>query len=357
MYFDAQITVTIGGKLLTTINSVHVKNDSKEIGSSCKIVVPLACRIEYNDGGSLYYLTDLTKNLFKSGDPVVVTAFYRDELGIAMPTVSVFNGFVYEFIEGTPMVIECMDNIYLLNQVTVNLAYKTTTLRQVLTDVLDAANAKNNSQLSLGLPTLELTLEKLTFRLMSPASVLEWLKKELGLNISLNGSVLYCNIASNTVQQAFLDTTRNVITSHLQKPEAVYLKLKLKAWFILENGKKSSLEVGEEGGELREVFFYRIPFNVARYTQLAGEALIKYKQMKFSGMIETYLYPEMGLFWKVQYLDKRYPDRNGNYTVVGMDFSLDANGFHRHIRLAYLSDIDSDVDALSADNALINLQP
>lgn len=350
MYFVCKISVVIGNKQLTTVHSVHVKNDAKEIGSSCKLVVPLACRIQYTDGAH-DFLTDLAKNLFKSGDAVTITAWYVDQLGNAMPTIQVFNGFVYEFIEGTPMTIDCMDNIFLLNQSTVNLSYKSTTIRQVMTDILKGTG------ISLILPTIDLTLQNLTFRIMSPASVLEWLKKEIGLNISLSGNKLYCNIASNTVNMVILNTTRNVVKSDLQKPEAVYLKLKVKAWFIMENGKKTSLEVGDTGGELREVFFYRIPFSVARYTQLAQEALIKYKQMKFSGLIETLLYPDCGLFWKAQYTDKRYPDRNGNYTIVGMDFSLDEHGFHRHIRMAYLSDLNSSVNALGADNNIINLQP
>lgn len=351
MYFDCHFQVTIRGLVVTTIHSVHISNDSKEIGSFCRIVLPLAVRIQYNDGGNFSYLTELTQNLFSSGDAVTVTAWYVDEAGHKMPDVQAFSGFIYEFLEGTPMTIECQDNIFLLNQTTINLAYKSTTLRQVLLDTLKGTG------ITLIEPTLSLTLVNLTFRLMSPAAILEWLKKELGLNISLHGHQLYCNIASNTVKQGFYDTKRNVIHSSLQRPAAVYIKLKVKAWFIMENGKKASLEVGDPQGELREVFFYRIPLDLKRYQQLAGEALVKYKQMKFSGYIETWLYPDVDLFWKVQYLDAHYPERNGNYTVVGMDITIDEHGFHRRLRLAYLSDIDSSIDALAADNDLINLLP
>lgn len=343
MYFDTEILVTIAGKVLETVHTVKVKNDSKEIGSSCKIAVPLACRISYV-GARNTYLTELVKNLFKSGDPVSIQARY-----VGMPWIKVFDGFVYEFIEGTPMVIECMDNIFMLNQTTVNLSYTSITLRDLLKRVLQ------DTGVTLLEPTLDLTLSKITFRLMSPASILEWFKKELGLNISLQDNKLYVNIASNTVGQVFYDTGINVLKSGLQKPEAVYLKLKIKAWFIRQDGKKTSLEVGDTNGELREVFFYKIPYSVAEYTRLAGEALIKYKQMKFSGKVETLLYPDAALFWKAQYIDRRYPDRNGNYTIVGMDFSFDEHGFHRHLHLAYLSDIDSSVDALANTNNIVAL--
>lgn len=349
MLFQCKISVTIAGSLLTTVHSVHAKNDAKEIGSSCKIVVPLACRIQQQTGAH-EYVTDLAKNLFKQSDPVTVTAWYVDELGNDMPKIQIFSGFIYEFIEGTPTTIECLDNIFLLNQSTVNLSYKTTTIRQVINDILKGTG------ITLQLPTIDLQLKNLTFRIMSPAAVLQWFKTEIGLNISLSGKQLYCNIASNTISTVKYLTTRNVIRSNLQKPEAVYLKLKLKAWFILSDGRKTSLEVGDPDGELREVFFYSIPFNTARYTQLAQEALTKYKQMKFSGMIETLLYPDCGLFWRAEYNDKTYPERNGVYTVVGMDYSLDDHGFHRHIRLAYLSDFNG-TNTLGKDNNIINLQP
>lgn len=352
MYFDAHYMVNVTsaatGKTvaLTTVHSIHLKDDSKQIGSSCKLVVPLASRIQYQDGKH-DFLTDLTKNLFKSGDAITVQCYYT-----GYPVLTIFQGFIYEFIEGTPMTIECLDNIYLLNQTTVNLSYSSISLRDLLTRILQGTGV------TLMLPTLDLQLVDITFRLMSPASILQWFRTELGLNISLINNQLYCNIASNIVSTGILNSTRNVIAPRgLQKPEAVFLKLKVKCWFIQENGKKTSLEVGDEKGELREVFFYKIPFSIKRYTQLAGEALIKYKQMKFSGKVHTLLYPMIGLFWKVQYNDFRYPEENGNYTVVGREFKADEHGYHWQYEMAYLSDLDSAVDQLAGDNNLINLNP
>lgn len=354
MYFNAHIEVLITHlqiplvqrtSRITTVHSVHLKDDSKTIGSSCKIVVPLGCRIQYQDG-THDFLTDLVKNLFKSGDAVTVNAWYDD-----MPKLQIFQGFIYEFIEGTPMTIECLDNIYLLNQTTVNVAFASISLRDLLVKILAGTGV------TLMQPTIELQLQNITFRLMSPASILQWFRTELGLNISLMNNQVYVNIASNIVATGFLDTTRNVIKSDLQKPEAVFLRLKVKAWFIQENGKKTSMEVGDTKGELREVFFYKIPFNIAKYTKLAGEALIKYKQMKFSGHVHTLLYPMFGLFWKIQYKDKRYPDRTGNYTIVARQFEASEHGYHWNYDMAYLSDIDSAVDQLAAANQTVNLNP
>jgi hypothetical protein len=334
MYFDAKIQVIINNQttgeaqVLQTVHSVSTKNDSKEIGASCNIVVPLACRIQYVNAPNTF-VTDLAKNLFSSGDLVTVTAWYE-----SMPEVTVFKGFVYEFIEGTPMTIKCLDSIFLLNQSTVDLHFKSITLKDLINTIL-----KPTPAITLILPTLDLTLANLTFRLMSPAAILEWIKKEIGLNISLSGDKLYCNIASNTLNVVKLNTSRNVIKSDLQKPEAVYLKLQVKCWFINQNGTKTSFEVGDPGGELREVFFYKIPQDMVLYEKLAGEALTKYKQFKFSGNVETLLYPDVQLFDQVEYVDVRYPDRTGNYVCVAVNWEINNKGYHKKLKLAYLSDL------------------
>lgn len=341
MYFNGKISVTVTSQTtgrvskIQTVHSVHTKNDSKEIGASCDIIVPLNCRIQYQDGPH-DYLTEIATTLFKSGDPIKVVAHHEtNEHGVleVLPEITVFDGFVHEFIEGTPMKIRCLDNIFLLNQSIINLDKGSITLKDLINLAL------KDTGITLTLPTLELTLVNITFRLMTPAAILEWIKKELGLNVSLHGKTLYCNIASNTVDTVIFNTQRNVIKSNLQKPEAVYLKIQVKCWFIMENGKKASIEVGDPGGELREVFFYRIPFNLAVYTKMATEALLKYRQYKFSGNIETYLYPDCKLFDKAIYIDARYPDRTGNYTVVAINHEIDDKGYHRKIKLAFLSDL------------------
>lgn len=327
MYFKAEITVTIGNAIIQTVSSVKTKNDSTHIGSECDIIVPINCRIKYKDG-THDFLTGYPQNLFKVSDPVTVVARYVGE-----SDVQVFQGFVTDFILGMPTTIKCSDFIFLLNQTTVDIEHKTITLKNLATQILAGTGV------TLLLPTLDLTLTNITFRLMSPAGILEYLKKEIGLNISLQGNQLYINVASNTLETVFYTTGLNILQSKLQKPDAVFLKYKVKAWFIKENGTKDSVEVGDAEGHLEEVFFYRVAGGQSVYLKMAAEALNKVKQRKYKGMIETLLYPYCELFWRANYIDFRYPERNADYVVVGMNFELDEKGFHRHIKLAYLGEI------------------
>lgn len=328
MYFNGKIQVIIGDKELKTVTSISAKNDSQHIGSDCELVVPLNCRIQYING-TKDFLTDYTKNLFKSGDTISVKAKYE-----GFDWINVFSGYVVDFIEGNPMTIKCTDYIYLLNLTTIDVSYKNISLKNLLLSILKGTG------ITLAEPIMNLNLENITFRLMSPAAILEWLKKELGINISLSGTKLYCNLASNTLSTVKFSTNRNVMKSDLQKPASTFLKYKVKAWFIREDGKKDSYEVGDSAGQLREVFYYKVvPRTEAHYKELAKEALTKFKQMRYTGNITTYLYPDCDLFWQAQYRDIRYPDRSANYVITGMNIDLNESGFHRTIKLSYLSEI------------------
>lgn len=328
MYVNGSVSVTIGDKSLQTIASIAANDDSATIGSNCDIIVPLNCRIQYQNGKK-DFLTDYPKNLFKVGDKVNVVARYE-----GYPDITVFNGYVLDFKDGTPVKIQCVDNIYLLNQSTVSIAYKSITLKNLITRVLQGTG------ITLDLPVMEMTLENISFRLMSPAAILEWFKKELGINISLSGTGLYVNLASNTLDTVKLRSDRNVWGCGLQKPDSVFTRYKVKAWFFRQDGTKDSIEVGDSDGHLREVFFYKIPRNEATYKQLANEALYQVRQRVYNGTLDTFLYPVAKLFDRLEYTDIRYPDRSGVYVCVGREFSADENGFHWKYKAAHLSQLN-----------------
>jgi hypothetical protein len=359
MFFNAKISVVIGDKAVQTVVAVDTKNESSEIGSDCSIIVPINCRIQYVNG-KRDYLTDYPKNLFKVGDSVTIKAWYE-----GYDTVEVFTGFVADFMEGTPLEIRCMDYSYWMNQGTfgskrvllkknrkstgthesVGSSFKSITLQNLLQQLIDFTNntidatAENANHIELLLPVPDLTLVDLTFALMSPAAILAWVKKTIGLNISLQGTQLYCNVASNTLRTIKYRTDRNVLSSDLQKPHSLFQSYKVKAWFIRQDGTRDSFEVGDSNGTMREVFFYRVQRDTVLYRKLAEEALKKIKQEKYNGSIETLLYPDCKLFDQINYIDIRYPDRSGNYVVTGIGFSLTENGYRRKQKLSFLSEI------------------
>jgi hypothetical protein len=334
MHFTTSLSVIIGGKLIKTVHSVKTKFDSKHIGSTCDIVVPLNTQIEYVNGKH-DQLTAYTLSAFKVGDPVSVTASYPNT-GFA--PVTIFNGTVYEFTEGMPCSIRCIDYQNLLGHMQ-NITKYTGSLQGLIQKILAGTGV------SLILPTVSMQLYQITFREMSPWSILEYIKKNIGLNISLQGTKLYCNVASNTLNTVIYRSDRNIYHCGLQQPDTVWQGYKVKAYFIQPNGVKDSFELGDNDGHMTEVYFYNVPTDLKTYQMLAASALDKCRQRKFSGEVNGYLYPDCQLFDKVQYTDVRYPDRNGNYVITELSHDISDKGFHRQMKWAYL------VDFLNEPNA------
>jgi hypothetical protein len=358
MFFNAHVSVIIGDKELKTVSSIHASNSSENLGAKCDVMVPLNCRIEYVNGNH-EFLTDQTKNLFVVGDAITITAWYD-----GYDPVTVFKGFIYDFEYGTPTKIMCTDYIYFFNLgrfgaqrllvkknkkskvsvPSIGASFKSIKFKDLLQKLIDFTNDTIDDQttdtdhVQLITPVPDFTMVNLTFAQMSPAAILEWIKKELGINISLSGNHLYANVASNTLKVVKYDTTINVLKSTLQRPNSVFTRYKLKAWFIREDGTKDSVEVGDENGTLKEVWFFKVERNSTLYNKMANDALQKYKQVKYNGSVTTLLYPDVDLFDKADYHDYRYPAKNANYVVTGVDIHIDAAGYRRDLRFAYLSD-------------------
>jgi hypothetical protein len=391
--------------------SVETHNDCNHIGASCEVVFPQNIRLPYQNNPSQSpsaqnidpnidysqsnngFIDAKTRYLFNTGDHIQVFAKYEGyETANGSNSdgyLPIFDGFLFDFYESTPIKIKCLDYIYWFNigiygsnKVTIiknwkagkkipkkpktssgqGVSFKSIQFKELLQDLIDTVNYNiaewNNDNdtdyplCSLILPIFDMPLVNISFIQMSPAAVLEWFKKELGLNITLMNNKLYVNIASNTTGEVILQTDTNVILSSLQTTNlqnkssksskgsnSVFLRLKLKAYFVKDNGTKDSIEVGDPNGQLKEVYFYNIKRDEKLYTQMANEALLKFHQDRYTGEVETLLYPYCDLFWKVIYYDIRYPERNGNYVITMMKYTFGENGFHRKIKLAYLDSV------------------
>lgn len=379
MYFDANLSVTINGNPLTTIVSCKISNDAQKVGSNADIIVPLNSYIQYEDPNTLTtYLTAIRTDTFSSGDTIVVTASYE-----GYPVLEVFRGYVYDFVLGMPVTIKCLDYIYFFNlgvfgdervgitnkagtkvkKSGIGVHYASVQFKDILQQLIDFVNETIDEQntgnpltdaphCSLMLPTFDMTLVNLTFIAMSPAAILEWFKKELGFNITFYGSQLYVNLASNTTGQIILDTTRNVIESKLQTTlkikngkhaNSAFQRVRLKCWFIRNDGTRDSLEVGDPNGISEEKFFYNVVRSASNYETLANAALLKAQQHLYHGELITLLYPFIDLFYVIDYSDARYPEKSGVYTVIAVETDLSEAGFHRKLKLAWLAFPSSEI--------------
>ena len=420
MYVNAHIKVLINDTLVYSIVSCDMENDSHNVGASCDIVMPLNARIQFNgqdikgeptantENIHKGYLTEPTRYYFNTGDHIQVYAKYEgyesDLNSISVPLKDMkpedkyqllFDGFLYDFYLSTPIKIKCLDYIYFFNLGTFGdskldiipmtakgkqllkkerkgIGYSKTSIlfSALINDLLYWVNATIhtvNDEDGTSWPDVvllpkmfDMPLVNISFVDMSPAAVLEYFKREIGLCITLMGNKLYINVASNTTKEVKLDTGINVLKSGIQTnvltnggkknsrgAHSLFLKIKLVAYFILQTGKKASITVGDENGELVNNYFYNVKPDTAttpvagvnvpnNMLALANEALVKAKQGRFTGEVETPLYPYYDLFWEVIYKDRRYPEKDGNYVVTSVKVKISEHGYHRTAKLAWL---------------------
>lgn len=383
MNFETQLNITINGSKITTPVSIKISNDAQKVGSNCDVVLPLNAYIEYENPNTLQtYLTAIRTDTFSSGDTIEINASYK-----GYPNLNLFKGYIYDFILGMPLTIKCLDYVYFFNlgifgedrvnlfnkkgtkikQSGTGIHYSSIQFKDLLQQLIDFVNETIDDSntgnpltdaphCSLMLPTFDMQLVNLTFISMSPAAILEWLKKELGFNITFYGPQLYVNLASVTNESITLNTGRNVIESKLQTTlkikgnktaNSAFERIRLKAWFIREDGTRDSLEVGDPNGVQIEHFFYKVVRNATNYETLANAALLKAQQHRYHGELTILLYPNCDLFYTVDYTDLRYPEKNGVYVIIATVIELGESGFHRKLKLAWLADLISN-DLISA---------
>jgi hypothetical protein len=317
-------------KKLETVVSIEATNDWSHIGANCDIVVPLTVRI-VNQG---QYLIDNVRNLFKSGDRVLIKSWYSEYLEKAGAQI-IFDGFIYDFLEGNPLTIRCVDYVYNLKKGVVNLNFEKENSDNVIKAILEGTGITPYEE--------NVTIDKITasFNNMSPAACLEWLKNESKLTITLIGKKLYMNIAMNTLKTVKLKTDVNVIRCDMQKPDGAFQKFKVNAWIKKEDGTKEMVEIGDADGRLRESKLFFIDSESTSKDLLINNTLENHKFAHYTGKITTLLYPESDLFWAVDFEDVRYPERSAIYTIKSNVVTLTKDGFRRELTVAYLTERDA----------------
>lgn len=323
-----KLEVIIGGKLLKTVNEIIIENDVKNLGASCSIYIPINCKYKVEN----QILTDIPQNAFKKDDKVTVTAWYEN-----FDKITVFEGFIRDFIIGdvtkkneTKSKIFCLDYLYVLQKKPVNKSWQNVHLKEVLDFIV------KDTEITIKKPYIDLTFDNLQLPNMTAAGSLEFIKKMTKLTISLFGKELYINIAKNTLNQIELDTSKNILECDLQKNEGSYTKYKVQAWKKEANGTKKAIEVGEKEGEIVTVDLQCI--NSKNHQKIVDNSLTEMQLGNYQGTITTPLYPNANLLDKIKLTNVRYPDQNGTYIVRSIDIELNEKGFHRKLKVAYITE-------------------
>ncbi|KAA6324693.1 hypothetical protein EZS27_026011 [termite gut metagenome] len=181
----------------------------------------------------------------------------------------------------------------------------------------------------------DLTLKNFVVNNKPGSWLLGYLKKEYGLIafFDINGK-LYAGKANDvkgeTVKYRLRD---NVISDdELKYQMAEDIKLKVKAVCYYKDGTKIEGELGEDGGELKTLYYYDVK-DVGESKALANEELKRYSFTGYRGKIATFLFPYALLGMVASIDDPVYNEHGGEYFIESVDTTFGTGGARRRVEI------------------------
>jgi len=329
MAFTLFQDIRIGGFRFGSSNGIEVRKSAHAIGSVAIIKTPISAVIENKGGRS--GLVEVAKAI-RPGDPVTVTIGYST--GAKEYSRTEFRGFVKNIRPKIPLEIECEDNNYLLRKKKIKKSWKSTTLKEVLREVLDGTGIGIHNE--DGLPDIKLA--PFYIKDVDAAFALQKLADEYGLSIFfLPSGLLHCGLAytyeAGKERLVLNGEGMNVIDADsLKFRRADDVKLKIKAIAVQGDNTRIEAEAGDGDGAVRTLYFYNIS-SAKELADMARQELKKLKYDGYEGKVKCFLIPFVDPAYTVKVTDPVFPEREGEYFVESTKLTYGRGGVRREIEI------------------------
>lgn len=292
------------------VSSVEIERDIEKVTSTCKIVLPK--KIKWHKETSIPV---------KIGDKVEVSLGYDDKLE------GVFVGYIKKVSSRTPITIECEDSMYLLKKTnTKKKSYPNATLKQILTDQIPSGmEFETYSNQTIGNYVVDCDTVAQLLGELSEAGISSFFYGH-----TLKVGMIHDHTASIGQKKQVLADNINIIDdSELKWSDADEITLKIKASGTDKSGKKISVEVGDDDGEVRSLT--RINTTLE---QLKAEATKKLKDWKISGLSGSLTTFGQKYIWPLDVVKiKQEGQDRGAYKVLKNITTFSSEGYRQQITI------------------------
>ncbi len=318
--------IKIGNFRFSRSNSVEIRKSTHTIGATAIIKVPISAVIE-NQGEKSGEVE--VQKAINVGDAVSILLGYHTTDDDYEKTE--FKGWVKKINPKIPLEIECEDNNYLLRKKTINKSWKSTTLQEVLNEIVSDTDVELEGDIP------EVDLKPFYIKNTDAAYALQKIADEYGLTIFFNSDQKMVVKWGYSFEEGSIDLILNgddcnVINNNLEYRVADDVKLKVKGIGIQDDNTRIEVEVGDDDGALRTLYFYNID-NSASLTKLANQEIKKYKFDGYRGDLTCFLIPFCDPGYTVNITDSIFPDREGSYFVESTTLNYGSGGIRRKIEL------------------------
>ena len=250
--------IKIGKYSFTHVVELTVSTSIDQLTDTCIIEIP--SKLSWK--GKIIALGE--DGLIHTGDRVIVKTGYDNSLQ------TVFKGYLKHIKPGVRVKLTCENEMYMLKQGILKKTYKSTSLSDLLKDILPAGTA---------IKAVDMQLGQILIANMTPAKVLEQLQSDFGIISYFLDDTLYSGFAYWPDKAAThkLEFKKNIIDdSGLEFIREDDVRIKVKAVSILKNNTKIEKEFGDPDGDQRTVYFYDVP--EASLESVAKEEIKKLKE-------------------------------------------------------------------------------
>jgi len=314
--------INMGGFTFDFVNNVEVRSSVDSLTDTATLVIPK--KLVYKRNGKV--VTNIVEGpdpLFKRGTPIEISSGYDDTVNV------IFKGYVSDISPRLPLRFELQDEMFNMKQTAVvNYAKEKLTLKQLLTDILPK---------SIKFKALDVQLGWIRVKRSTVAGVLDHLKTHYGLTCRFVDGVLYAGLRYITTDPLELNIQefefeKNIIDdSDLVYRRSDDMFIKLKAISINDKNEKIEVEVGDDFGDQRTMYFYGL--SQADLKKIATENLSKLKYEGFYGSFETFLQPQVRAGDAVRMINQKLPEKNGVYLVKEVVTTAGVDGGRQVISL------------------------
>lgn len=316
MAFSLNCRITIGSLVLRSVSSLEITSTWRELADVAKITIPNrgVIRTGQNDRN-----VEIDR-LVKVGDPV------RVELGYNGNSNTEFVGYVTNIKPGTPIELECEDEVWQLKRSgLITKSYANTTLKKLLQDVVIDTRFTTVPNVSI---------ENYLVENATKAQVLQELREKYGLAIYYRLGKLYAGLpySDRIDRKQKLVINRNVIEENLDYRKAEDVRLRVKIVSIQPDNKKVEYETGDQDGEVRTLHYYNIS-DKATLISLAKSELEKYKFTGYRGDVTTFGIPFLEHGEVITLEEPRFAERSGRYLIEKVTTTFGTEGFRRKVEL------------------------
>lgn len=318
--------VTLGNVQLSNVNKFEISENILEMSNTAKITIP------YNYA-KLNEKPILER--FKVGDKVLIQAGYDGDLKTE------FVGYIKEIETDRPLIIHCEDETYPLRQTNYVKSYQSTTLKQVLTDVIPSKLMK--------IECPDMKLGKFQIDNASAFAVLQTLMSDYGLYSRLQNGVLKVGLVYDFGEKTKEHTyylnelpTVAVYRGNVKKNELKFkrkedFKVRYKATATNPNGKKTTVIVGNKDGDASErTLNFAGPLTEKELKEIAKSVMAKTVYDGYTGNITGFGMPRTHAGDSLVIQNYEQPECFGKYLIEKVEITYDeSSGFSRKNTLSY----------------------